>query len=46
MHIRTTKEMLEDAMLQRGYRRDCCIIAVGGGVSEQGLLSTQALHLH
>lgn len=30
--VRATKEMLEDAMLQRGFRRDCCIIAVGGGV--------------
>jgi 3-dehydroquinate synthase len=29
---RKTKEELEDAMLERGYRRDCCIIAVGGGV--------------
>jgi 3-dehydroquinate synthase len=29
---RATKEMLEDAMLARGYRRDCCVIAVGGGV--------------
>lgn len=29
---RQTKEMIEDAMLAREYRRDCCIIAVGGGV--------------
>lgn len=29
---RRTKEEVEDAMLARGYRRDCCIIAVGGGV--------------
>ena len=29
---RQTKEMVEDAMLEQGYRRDCCIIAVGGGV--------------
>lgn len=29
---RQTKEYIEDEMLQRGYRRDCCIIAVGGGV--------------
>lgn len=29
---RKTKEMVEDAMLQKGYRRDCCILAVGGGV--------------
>ncbi len=29
---RETKEMVEDAMLAKGYRRDCCIIAVGGGV--------------
>lgn len=29
---RQTKEMIEDAMLAKGYRRDCCIIAVGGGV--------------
>lgn len=30
--VRKTKEEIEDAMLQKGYRRDCCIIAVGGGV--------------
>lgn len=29
---RRTKEEIEDAMLAREYRRDCCIIAVGGGV--------------
>lgn len=29
---RQTKELVEDAMLAKGYRRDCCIIAVGGGV--------------
>lgn len=29
---RRTKENVEDAMLAKGYRRDCCIIAVGGGV--------------
>ena len=29
---RKTKEVVEDAMLEKGYRRDCCIIAVGGGV--------------
>lgn len=29
---RATKELIEDAMLEKGYRRDCCIIAVGGGV--------------
>ena len=29
---RRTKEEIEDAMLEKGYRRDCCIIAVGGGV--------------
>lgn len=29
---RKTKEIVEDAMLEKGYRRDCCIIAVGGGV--------------
>ena len=29
---RRTKEWVEDAMLEKGYRRDCCIIAVGGGV--------------
>lgn len=29
---RETKAMLEDAMLAKGYRRDCCILAVGGGV--------------
>lgn len=29
---RKTKEEIEDAMLAKGYRKDCCIIAVGGGV--------------
>lgn len=29
---RRTKEELEDAMLTKSYRRDCCILAVGGGV--------------
>lgn len=29
---RETKEFVEDGMLAKGYRRDCCIIAVGGGV--------------
>lgn len=29
---RQTKELIEDTMLAKGYRRDCCIIAVGGGV--------------
>lgn len=29
---RQTKEFIEDTMLAKGYRRDCCIIAVGGGV--------------
>lgn len=29
---RETKEYVEDRMLELGYRRDCCIIAVGGGV--------------
>ncbi len=29
---RETKAFVEDAMLGKGYRRDCCIIAVGGGV--------------
>ncbi|WP_026835894.1 3-dehydroquinate synthase [Eubacterium xylanophilum] len=30
--VRAVKEQLEDAMLAREYRRDCCVIAVGGGV--------------
>ena len=30
--VRATKEYIEDAMLESGFRRDCCIIAVGGGV--------------
>ncbi len=30
--VRKTKEILEDAMLAKEYRRDCCVIAVGGGV--------------
>jgi len=29
---RGTKEAVEDAMLAKGYRRDCCILAIGGGV--------------
>ncbi len=29
---RETKGMLEDAMLERGHKRDSCIIALGGGV--------------
>lgn len=29
---RETKARIEDAMLEKGYRRDCCVIAVGGGV--------------
>lgn len=29
---RQTKAKIEDAMLEKGYRRDCGIIAVGGGV--------------
>lgn len=29
---RKTKEQIEDAMLAKGFRRDCCILAVGGGV--------------
>jgi 3-dehydroquinate synthase len=29
---RKTKEDVEDAMLEMDYRRDCCVIAVGGGV--------------
>ncbi len=29
---RETKALIEDQMLEKGYRRDCAIIAVGGGV--------------
>lgn len=29
---RETKARIEDAMLEKGYRRDCAILAVGGGV--------------
>lgn len=29
---RKTKEEIEDAMLAKGFRRDCCILAIGGGV--------------
>ncbi len=29
---RVMKEFVEDSMLEKGYRRDCCVIAVGGGV--------------
>lgn len=30
--VRAVKEKIEDEMLFKGYRRDCCVIAVGGGV--------------
>ncbi len=30
--VRRTKEILEDTMLERGHKRDSCIIALGGGV--------------
>ena len=30
--IRATKEMIEDRMLEKGHKRDSCIIAIGGGV--------------
>ena len=29
---RETKARIEDAMLEKGYRRDCCVLAIGGGV--------------
>ncbi len=29
---REVKAMIEDRMLEKEYRRDCCVIAVGGGV--------------
>ncbi|MCM1284010.1 MAG: 3-dehydroquinate synthase [Roseburia sp.] len=29
---RQTKARIEDAMLEKGYRRDCAVVAVGGGV--------------
>lgn len=29
---RSMKEFVEDSMLEKGYRRDCAVIAVGGGV--------------
>lgn len=29
---RKMKEFVEDSMLEKGYRRDCAVIAVGGGV--------------
>lgn len=29
---RQMKEFVEDTMLEKGYRRDCAVIAVGGGV--------------
>ncbi|WP_029067471.1 3-dehydroquinate synthase [Lachnobacterium bovis] len=29
---RETKSKIEDAMLEKGYRRDCAVIAIGGGV--------------
>ena len=30
--VRKTNEEIVVAMLAKGYRRDCCVIAVGGGV--------------
>lgn len=30
--VRHTKEILEDTMLEKGHKRDSCIIALGGGV--------------
>ena len=30
--VRAVKEQLEDAMLAKGFGRDCCVVAVGGGV--------------
>lgn len=30
--VRKTKEQIEDAMLGSGFRRDCFVLAVGGGV--------------
>ena len=29
---RETKAFIEDSMLSMGFRRDCCVIALGGGV--------------
>lgn len=29
---RAMKEFVEDSMLEKGYRRDCAVVAVGGGV--------------
>lgn len=29
---RQMKEFVEDSMLEKGYRRDCAVIAIGGGV--------------
>lgn len=29
---RKMKEFVEDSMLEKGYRRDCAVIAIGGGV--------------
>lgn len=29
---REEKARIEDEMLEKGYRRDCCIVAIGGGV--------------
>lgn len=30
--VRATKEMIEDTMIEKGHKRDSCIIAIGGGV--------------
>ena len=29
---RQMKEFVEDSMLEKGFRRDCCVVAIGGGV--------------
>ena len=30
--VRQTNEVIDDVILEKGYKRDCCVIAVGGGV--------------
>ena len=40
---RPMKEFVEDSMLNKGYRRDCCVLAIGGGVGLAGQLSLIAV---
>lgn len=43
---RETKAKIEDAMIEKHFRRDCCIIAVGGGVVTDLALDLLREHMH